>query len=201
MIKLIFLILILTSSITFANERLLGYQALEQKDYKTALYYLSYDANLGDDKAQYNLGIMYKKVLGVPVDENKAFSCFVLSANQGNILGNYALGQAYFKGSGINKNYKLELKSFKYSALRDHPTSRLIVGNMYFKGKGVEVSYYKAFSWWRLAEDLNIDGAGQNINMIKKKMTKEQYILGDKLYSECMKDTLYHCAKNFGVFN
>ena len=59
MIKLIFLILILTCSISFANIRLRGYHALEQKGYKTALYYLSYDANLGDDKARYNLGIIY----------------------------------------------------------------------------------------------------------------------------------------------
>ena len=71
MIKQIFLIFILTCSITFANDRLRGYQALEQKDYKTALYYFSYDANLGDDKSQYNLGIMYYKGLGVPVDKNE----------------------------------------------------------------------------------------------------------------------------------
>ena len=36
MIKLIFLILILTCSVTFANDRLRGYQALEKKDYKLA---------------------------------------------------------------------------------------------------------------------------------------------------------------------
>ena len=144
---------------------------------------------------------LYFKGLGVPVDKNEAFSWFFLSANQGNVLANYALGHAYLKGSGINKNYKLALKSFKFSALRDHPTSRLILGNMYFQGQGVKVSYPKAFLWWRLAEDLNIDGASQNINMIKKKMTKEQYILGDKLYSDCMQDTLYNCTKNFGEFN
>ena len=63
------------------------------------------------------------------------------------------------KGSGINKNYKLALKSFKFSALRDHPTSRLILGNMYFKGQGVKVNYPKVYLWWRLAEDLNIEGA------------------------------------------
>ena len=117
--------LTLTCSITFANERLYGYQALEQKDYKTALYYLSHYANLGDVKAQYNLGIIYKKGLGVPVDENEASSLFFLSANQCKILENYALGHACLKGSGKNKNYKLALKSFKFSAFRDYPISRL----------------------------------------------------------------------------
>ena len=145
MIKLFSLILIFTSSISFANERLRGYLALEQKDYKTALYYLSYDANLGDDKAQYNLGIMYKKDLGVPIDENEAFSWFFLSANQGNILANYALGHAYLKRSGINKNFKLAFKCFKFSALRENPTSRLMLGNMYYQGQVVAVSYPKAF--------------------------------------------------------
>ena len=71
MIKQIFLVLILLCFITFANDRLRGYQALEQKDYKTALYYLSYDANLGDDKAQYNLGKMYNKGLEVPLDKKE----------------------------------------------------------------------------------------------------------------------------------
>ena len=188
------------SSTSLAENRLKGYQALANKDYKKALYYLSYDENMGDEKPQYNLGIMYKKGLGVPVDENEAFSWFFLSANQGNILANYALGHAYLKGSGINKNYKLALKSFKFSALRDHATSRLILGNMYFRGQGVEISYPKAFLWRRLAEDLNIDGARQNINIIKKKMTNDQYNEGYELYSNCMKNTLYNCTKNIDDF-
>ena len=200
MVKSLFLIVIIFSSSTFANDRLRGYQALEDQDYKKALYYLSYDANLGDDKAQYNLGIMYNKGLGVPVDKNEAFRWFFLSANQGNVLANYALGHAYLKGSGINKNYKLALKSFKFSALRDHPTSRLILGNMYFQGQGVKVSYPKAFLWWRLAEDLNIKGPRQNIKMIKEKMSKDEYDEGYSLYLNCMKDTLYNCTKKIDDF-
>ena len=200
MVKLCFLILIILSSTTFANDRLKGYKALEDQDYKKALYYLSYDASLGDDKAQYNLGIMYKKGLGVPVNNNEAFSWFFLSANQGNILANYALGHSYLKGSGIKQNYKLALKAFKYSALREHPTSRLLIGNMYYQGQGVIVSYSRAFLWWNLAQDLNIDGASENISMIKKKMTKGQYSKAKEMYLMCMQDTLYNCTKKLDLF-
>ena len=42
-----------------------GFQAPEQQDYKTALYYLSFFAANGDIKANYNLGIMYRDGLGV----------------------------------------------------------------------------------------------------------------------------------------
>ena len=200
MVKLCFLILIILSSTTFANDRLKGYKALEDQDYKKALYYLSYDASLGDDKAQYNLGIMYKKGLGVPVNNNEAFSWFFLSANQGNILANYALGHSYLKGSGIKQNYKLALKAFKYSALREHPTSRLLIGNMYYQGQGVIVNYSRAFLWWSLAQDLNIDGASENISMIKKKMTKGQYSKAKEMYLMCMQDTLYNCTKKLDLF-
>ena len=200
MVKLCFLILIILSSTTFANDRLKGYKALEDQDYKKAFYYLSYDASLGDDKAQYNLGIMYKKGLGVPVNNNEAFSWFFLSANQGNILANYALGHSYLKGSGIKQNYKLALKAFKYSALREHPTSRLLIGNMYYQGQGIIVSYSRAFLWWNLAQDLNIDGTSENISMIKKKMTKGQYSKAKEMYLMCMQDTLYNCTKKLDLF-
>ena len=143
---------------------------------------------------------MYKKGLGVSINNNEAFSWFFLSASQGNVLANYALGHSYLKGSGIKKNYKLALKAFKYSALREHPTSRLIIGNMYYKGQGVIVSYPRAFLWWSLAKDLNIDGASQNIEMIKKKMNKDQYSKAKEMYLICMQDTLYNCTKKFDLF-
>ena len=70
-----------------------------------------------------------------------------------------------------------------------------MLGNIYYQGQGVEVNYYKAYLWWRLAEDLNIGGARQNINMIKEKISKDEYDEGYSLYSNCMKNTLYNCTK------
>ena len=200
MIRLFFLLFIHFSSASLANDNLRGYKALESKDYKSALYYLSYQANLGDDKAQYNLGVMYQKGLGVPINQNEAFSWFFLSANQGNILANYALGHSYLKGAGIQKNFKLALKSFKYAALREHPMSRLLLGNMYYQGQGITKSYSRAYLWWKLAEDQNIDGASQNIDMLKNKMNNDEYLKGKEMYASCMQNTLYNCTKKIDLF-
>ena len=71
---------------------------------------------------------------------------------------------------------------------------------MYFQGQGVKASYPKAYLWWRLAEDLNIEGARQNINMIKEKMSKDAHDEGYSLYSNCMKNTLYNCTKKIDNF-
>ena len=195
MIKLIILIIINFSSVTLASDNLKSYQALVNGEYKKALFFLSYDANLGDDKAQYNLGVMYKKGLGVLVDHNEAFAWFFLSSNQGNILANYALGHSYYKGSGVQKNYQLALRSFEYAGIRGHPTSRLLLGNMYYNGQGVIKNYIKAHLWWRFAEDLNINGARHNIEMLEKKMSADERHKTKELYKMCMKDTLYNCVK------
>ena len=195
MLKLIFLIILNFSSATIASDNLKGYQALENGEYKKALYFLSYDANLGDDKAQYNLGVMYKKGLGVPVDHNEAFAWFFLSSNKGNILANYALGHSYYKGLGIKKNYLSAFRSFKYSAMRGHPTSRLLLGNMYYHGQGVNKNYIKAHLWWRFAEDLNLNGARQNIQMLEKKMNEEERYKTKEMYKMCMRNTLHNCIE------
>ena len=62
------------------------------------------------------------------------------------------------------------------------------------------MSYSRAFRWWSLAQDLNIDGAAQNIAMIKKKMNKDQYIKAKEMYLICMQDTLYNCSKKLDLF-
>ena len=43
-------------------------------------------------------------------------------------------------------------------------------------------------------------GARQNINMIKEKMSKDEYDEGYALYSNCMKNTLYNCTKKIDDF-
>jgi len=138
---------------------------------------------------------MYKKGLGVPVNHNEAFGWFFLSSNQGNVLANYALGHSYYKGLGVKQNYKLALRSFKYASLEGHPMSRLLLGNMYYQGQGVDKDYTKAHLWWRFAEDLNINGARQNIVMLEKKMSDEERYKTKELYKMCMKNTLYNCIK------
>ena len=197
LIKLFFLIFIISSSTAFASSDLRAYEAIENKDYKKALFYLSYDANLGDDRAQYNLGIMYKKGLGVSINNNEAFGWFFLSAEQGNILANYALGNSYNKGEGVKKNYPLAYKAFKYASLREHPLSKINLGAMYFFGNGIQKDYSKAYLWWRLSADLNINGARKNIEMLSKKMNDNEKNKGLQLYEDCMKNTLFNCTKNY----
>ena len=63
-----------------------GWDALERGDYKTAFQLFQPLAEQGDADAQHNLGVMYHKGYGVPLNYVVAHMWFNLSAGQGNKL-------------------------------------------------------------------------------------------------------------------
>ena len=69
-----FFICIGFAGVVKADAYLEGFQALEQKDYKTALYFLSMFAANGDARANYNLGVMYREGFGVEQDDIEALT-------------------------------------------------------------------------------------------------------------------------------
>ncbi len=193
-----FFIIFLFFSSTFskANDLIIAYQALEKEDYKTAIYFFSYYANLGNSKAQYNYAIMLKKGLGTIKNENEAFNWFFLSAKQNHMLANYALAQAYQNGNGTKINYRLSMQTYQKAALLGHATSKLHLGNLYFQGLGTKKNYPKAHFWWKLALDQNVNGAEKNIQMIEKIMTNKEKVFAKNIYFRCIKTTLFKCLNN-----
>ena len=195
-----FYIILIISFFSFTNfskadELNRAYQALEKGDYKTAIYFLSYYANIGNAKAQYNYAIMLKKGLGTQKDKNEAFKWFFISADQGNMLASYALGNMYYNGEGITKNYKLSFESYLKASLSGHPASKINLGNLYFHGLGVKKNLPKAYLWWKIALDKNIAGAEENIKMLEDKFSKDEKKKANLLYYKCLQITLLACSK------
>jgi TPR repeat protein len=58
-------------------------------------------AKLGNANAQYNLGLMYRKGLGVPQDNMTAVKWYRLAAEQGYAIAQYNLGTMYGLGQGV----------------------------------------------------------------------------------------------------
>ena len=58
--------------------------AYQKGDYKTAIKLLTPLAEAGDDKAQYNLGVMYANALGVSQNFKEAAKWFQMSIAKGN---------------------------------------------------------------------------------------------------------------------
>jgi len=82
-----------------------GVTAYDSGDYATALREWKPLAEQGDAVAQFNLGVMYKKGLGVPQDYKTAVKWYRLAAEQGNARAQTNLGVMYAFGTGVLKDY------------------------------------------------------------------------------------------------
>ena len=189
----LFNISLIISIKSYADDSDKGIQALIEKDYDKALYYLSFYAVQGDDKAQYNLGIMYRDGVGVEINKQEALGWLILSADQNNMLAQYALGLAYLKGEGVTVNYKAALRQFKKAAYQGHPSSQVNIGNMFFRGQGVKKDYIKAHMWWNIAKEKGLQGAFENLLMVENLMTETEINESIELFNACMKKTLPEC--------
>ena len=68
---------------------------------ETELGFLRQRAEQGDADAQYNLGFVYARGLGVPQDFVEAVKWARLAADQGIADAQYALGVSYVAGEGV----------------------------------------------------------------------------------------------------
>lgn len=62
-------------------------------------------AEQGNAKAQYNLGLCYAKGVGVEKDLKEAVKWYSKAAEQGNVDAQYNLGLCYQWGAGVDENY------------------------------------------------------------------------------------------------
>ena len=82
-----------------------GVAAAQNGDFATALKELEPLAEQGHAKAQYNLGVMYEKGLGVPQDDKEAVRLYRLAAEQGDADAQYNLGAMYGNGTGVVQDF------------------------------------------------------------------------------------------------
>jgi hypothetical protein len=69
-----------------------GLRAFQLGDHAVALMELAPLAEQGDARAQYNLGIMYTRGVGVPKSDQTALKWYIKAAEQGDALAQYDLG-------------------------------------------------------------------------------------------------------------
>ena len=180
----------------WADAYLRGFQAIEERDYKTALYYLSFFAANGDTKANYNLGIMYRDGLGVEKDDVQSLTHFIEAAENGHMLGNYAVGLAFLTGKGVDIDAEAAIHYLSEAALLGHAISPVKIGGLYFQGKLVEKNFISAHFWWSLAQDRNAPGASKNLGVLLSKMNQEQKRQAFLLQDKCKRLTLRQCLNS-----
>jgi TPR repeat protein len=102
----VLLLTLLVGTPAFSADFQKGWTAYESSDFATALREWTPLAKQRNAFAQYNLGVMYDKGLGVPQDYKTAVKWYSLAAEQGLAAAQYNLGFIYYNGKGVPQNYR-----------------------------------------------------------------------------------------------
>ena len=91
----------------------------------------------GHTLAQHNLGVMYAKGQGVPLNYKTAVTWYTLAAEKGDVSAHYSLGWMYDKGVGVTQNDKTAGKWYKLAAKQGYAGAQGDLGAMCAFGRGV----------------------------------------------------------------
>jgi len=83
-----------------------GMAAYDRGDYETALAIWQRLADAGNPVAQFNVGNLYLKGLGVPRDPERAARYYEQAAAQGHGVAQYNLAVMYASGTGVARDYQ-----------------------------------------------------------------------------------------------
>lgn len=142
---------VLASSTLWADAAA-GMAAFKKGEYVTAFKEWKAAANQGQPEAEYDLGLLYAKGLGVPRDLQVAQQWYEAAALQGNAQAEYSLGQMYAQGWGIPPNDASALRWMQI-ANGSNSDNQDDLGWMPIEGFGTATDYTKAAYWYRLAAD------------------------------------------------
>lgn len=131
-----------------------GKASFTRGDYESAYHSFYKAAHKDNVEAQYYLGFLYNRGVGVPQDFNETVKWFQKSGEGGNIEAQFYLAEMYHKGLGIPTNYKAAMKWYqkahnqsdgdeqqnKYKVSAQHNISV-----MYALGRGVPVDKQRSF--------------------------------------------------------
>ena len=127
-----------------------GMAAFKKGDYQTALRDWRAAAEAGSAEAQYDLGLLYARGLGVQRDLTVAQQWYEAAAAKGNTQAEFSLGQMYAKGWGVPRD---EASALAWIDSADGSQSSTDFTWMPIEGYGQEPDYAKAAYWYRLASD------------------------------------------------
>jgi TPR repeat protein len=136
-----------------------GLRAFQNKDYAAARREWTEAANLGQAVAQYNLGMLYSKGLGVTKNPEEAYRWLRLAAEQGQVDAQFQVGLMREKGVGVRQDYTQAQVWFTLAAERGDSEAEVSLAELYDEGHGVQKDLARAVYWYKLAAEQGLPEA------------------------------------------
>jgi uncharacterized protein len=169
------------TSLSLAEISTKASQALQAKDYASAMAYYRMAADKGDAQAQYDIGLLYSNGMGVSRDDKIAFQWFHVAAAQGHVASITWLGVMYASGRGVQQDYIESMKWNKKAAELGSPHAQHNLGLMYYFGQAVPVNTSEAMRWFRQSAEQGFAKAQLSLGLMYKGKGPQQN------YAEAMK--------------
>ena len=134
------LTLMATSSL-FAADDVTEYQVIRKQ------------AEAGDSRAQFYIGVMYSVGIVVSQDHAEAVKWWRKAAEQGNIKAQAGLMDSYNAGQGVPQDYEEAAKWSRKAAEQGDISCQVMLANYYRLGRGVPEDNAEAFKWFRKAAE------------------------------------------------
>lgn len=139
-----------------------GMEALGRGDYAAALKEFRTAADAGEDAAEYNLGLMYEKGLGVEQDHAAALRWYRRGVQKGYAPSWYSLGLMYLNGNGVEQNPEEAKELLRKAAGKGYAPAQFTLGTIHERADESDA----AKKWYRDAADLRFAPAMMRLGLM-----------------------------------
>ncbi|MGC9261372.1 MAG: tetratricopeptide repeat protein [Phycisphaerae bacterium] len=109
------------------------------------------DAEAGNYKAMYHIGVLYENGEGVSRSLPKAIQWYRRAAAGEFPAAMVQIGVLYQDGYGVAENYRQAMIWYRRAAAKGSPIAAFLVGSLYYNGRGVHRDFPIAIAWWQKA--------------------------------------------------
>ena len=107
------------------------------ENYSEAMSWFRKAATSGNAEAMFNVGVLYRDGLGVPVDYGEALNWFRKAAGAGDDIAANAIGVLYQQGLGVSVDYAEAMSWYRRAADAGNDTAMYNIGVLWEGGLGV----------------------------------------------------------------
>jgi TPR repeat protein len=156
-----------------------GLQAYAAGNYSEAVTAWSEPALADNPQAQFALGVLHMRGVGVPRNEAAAVAFYRRAAQAGLASARFNLGLAYFAGTGVDRDPEQALQWWRQAANQGHVVAQYNLGALLWGGDGVQQDQARAMHWFRTARSNGSEDASGFL-----------LTLFEPMYQELTEDTL-----------
>ena len=126
------------------------------------------------DKAIFNLAVIYDNGYGVRTDKTKALYYYNIASDMNNEFAMYNLGWMYQVGENLNKDAVRAFELYTKSADKGHPQATFNLANMYYSGEGTTKDLETAYRLFLESKIRGIKESEYYIKLISKNLSFEE---------------------------